>query len=152
MGLWQEVDDWDWIKQQAPHTCSIVETNPLPLCQGAPINHTFIRQISVPKLKFFNHHFTAVFVYISHRSFTFTSFIKFSFLSIGIYFKGPWARPVWGVWTLAPCVPRPLAHKTNRRGNSSLCSSTPQQGMISHLNCLNHSVWLYQGTCLIRIG
>ena len=50
---------------------------------------------------------------------------------------------------------RSLAHKTDEQKRKlfcSHCSSTPQQDMISHLNCLSHSVWFYQGSCPIRIA
>ena len=64
-----------------------------------------------------------------------------------------WVCPIWEVWTLAPWALVQITGTQNRQKRKLFCShssSTPQKGMISRLNCLNHSPWLYWGSCLIR--
>ena len=61
-----------------------------------------------------------------------------------------------GVQTVAPWVLVQITgsgtqNQQKRKLFCSHCSLTPQQGMISPLNCLNHLGWFYQGSCLLRI-
>ena len=55
---------------------------------------------------------------------------------------------------LVPWAPVQITGTHNQQKRKLFCSqcSSTQQGMISHLNCLNHSVWFHHGRCLIRIA
>ena len=70
-----------------------------------------------------------------------------------IYFKGPQACPALRVWTLAPWAPVQITgtHNQHKKLLYYHCSLTPRKGINSHLNCLSHSGWFYQSSCLIRI-
>ena len=60
------------------------------------------------------------------------------------------------MWSLNACPWAPVQitdtqNQQKRKLFRSHSSLTPQQGMVSHLNCPNHYVWFYRGSCVIGI-